>query len=139
VGAAPQIGGDLDLAITTGAGEQLTFTASCIAGSGATPIGIVLYADGLTRGWPGGTAVRRSFVHFEAWTHGGHQYAYVALIDSTDCVLNFNKFVVTASPYAVGTGVFSGIPPHTVYAETDCARRFGDPFPRSVAPGFNLP
>ena len=80
-GAAPQIGGDLDLVITTADGELLTFTAACIAGSGAFPIGVVLYANGLTRGWPVDTAVRRSFVHFEAWTYRGDEYAYVALID----------------------------------------------------------
>jgi hypothetical protein len=138
-GAAPQIGGGLDLEITTGAGEHLAFNATCIAGSGAIPDGLVVYANGLTRGWPGGTAVRRSFVHFEAWSDAGAAYAYVALIDGSDCELNFGVHVVTRSPYASGNGVFSGLPPRAVYAETNCARRFGNPFPRAVAPGLSLP
>jgi hypothetical protein len=138
-GAAPQIGGGLDLVMTTGAGQQLSFRATCIAGSGAVPSGVVVYANGLTTDWPGSTGGRRSFVHFEAWTDHGRQYAYVALIDGVDCALNFNVDLVTRKPYAVGTGVFSGLPAHAVYSETDCAHRFGDPFPRSLAPGLNLP
>jgi hypothetical protein len=135
-GARPSIGGDLDLDIVTADGERLTFSATCVAGSGAAPIGIVLYANGLTRGWAGGSTARKSFVHFEAWTEGGQEYAYVALIDGADCALNFGVQAVTRPPFAVGTGTFSGLPSQTVYAETNCARRFGDPFPRSLAPGL---
>lgn len=135
-GGAPQIGGNLDLEIATGAGERLTFTTTCIAGAGAAPIGLILYANGLTRGWTGSSTVRRTFVHFETWTERRKEYTYVALIDGTDCELNFGASVVTPSPYAVGTGFFDGLSSRFVYSETDCARRFGDPFPRFLAPGF---
>lgn len=138
-GAAPQIGGSLDLQIATAAGDRLTFNATCIAGSGAVPVGMIVYANGLTGGWPGSTSVRRSFVHFEGWRDGGTDYTYAALIDSTDCKLNHDVFVFTPSPYPTGSNTFGGLPAHTVYAETECSRRFGDPYPRSLAPGLNLP
>jgi hypothetical protein len=135
VGGRPRIGGNLDVVITTAAGERLSFTAGCVAGTGAYPGGLVLYANGLTRGWPGSTSVRKSFVHFEAWTEDGVETAYVAILDGRDCALDSSVIAVTRSPYAVGTGTFAGFPTGFVYAETDCARRFGDPFPASLAPG----
>lgn len=134
----PIIGGDVDLAIVTAAGEHLAFTATCIAGAGAYSTGIVVYANGLTRGWPGSRAVNRSFVHFEAWTDSGVDYAYVAIIDGADCKLNFDVEVVTADPtYVVGTGHYAGLPDNVVFSETDCSQRPSNPHTRSLLPDLN--
>jgi hypothetical protein len=136
VGVGPRLGGNLTLAITTGAGERLTFEATCMAGVGAYTDGIIMYANGMTRGWPGSQA-RRTFVHFEAWRDGPDHGAYVALIDGQDCRLNFGSLLVTESPFAIGTGSFTGLKPGFAYSETDCSSRFGDPKPKSRAPGSN--
>lgn len=134
-GAKPTIGGNLDLVIETSAGERLSFTATCIAGSGAYDLGfikgITVYANGLTEGWPGGTAVRRTFVHFESWTFGGDAQTYVALIDGVDCELDFSRLLVTRPPYGIGPAQYAGTPLGDFYSETSCANRFGNPFPRS--------
>lgn len=136
-GARPIIGGHLDFVVVTGAGERLRFSATCIAGSGAYDLGfmrgITLYANGLTQGWPGGTSVRRSFVHFESWTFGAESTTYVALIDGVDCSLDFNVLLVTRAPFAIGPATFNGTPQGDFYSETNCANRFGNPFPRSGA------
>ena len=135
-GAQPILGGNLDFLITTASGERLKFTATCVAGSGAYDLawirGITLYANGLTEGWPGGNSVRRTFVHFETWTFGADTTTYLALIDGVDCNLDFSRLLVTLAPYGKGQATFSGTPDGgDYYSETNCANRFGNPFPRS--------
>ena len=132
-GVVPDIGGNLDLVIETAAGERLTFSATCIAAAIGFPAGMLIYANGITRGWPG-AAARRTLVHFEAYTDGS---AYVALVDGVDCNLNFDALLVTRNPYISGSATFAGLPPNLVFAETDCPSRFGDPFPPTRAPGLN--
>lgn len=134
-GVGPNIGGDLDLVITTAAGERLTFTATCIAAAVGFRLGLIVYANGITRGWPGSQA-RRTLVHFEAYTDDS---AYIAVVDGTDCRLNFDALVVTDEPYISGPSSFSGLPARAVFAETDCARRFGHPYPALRAPGMLEP
>jgi len=130
-GVVPKIGGDLDLAIEIATGERVTFRATCIAASVGFPLGLVVYANGIVRGWPGAEA-RRALVHFEAYTDGS---AYVALVDGADCELNHDARIVTDDPYVSGAAAFSGLPARLVFAETSCANRFGDPFPATRAPG----
>jgi hypothetical protein len=139
-GVHPNISGDLDLAISTAAGERLTFTATCIAAVVGNPFGIVVYANGITRGWPGAQA-RRTLVHFEVFrgAGAGSAEAYVALIDGTDCRLDFDALLVTDEPYVSGTGTFTGLPSNFVFAETSCSNRFGQPFPALRAPGQLAP
>jgi len=132
-GARPRIGGLLDLVITTAEGERIAYTATCVAGSGAHRFGMVLYTNGLARGWPGTSAPVRSLVHFEGITDGT---TYVALVAGADCALDFSRLVVTDGDAAVGTNTFTGLPDRFRYSETDCARRFGDPFPATLAPGL---
>lgn len=136
IGAQPILGGNLELVITTASGERLKFTATCVAGSGAYDLGwirgITVYANGLTEGWPGGTSMRRTFVHFETWTFGAATTTYIALIDGVDCNVDFSKLLVTLAPYGQGPASISGTPAGgDYYSETNCANRFGNPFPRS--------
>ena len=133
-GVGPNIGGDLDLVITTAAGERLTFTATCIAAVVGNPLGMVIYANGITRGWPGSEA-RRTLVHFEVFRVNGAAEAYVALVDGSDCRLDFGALVVTDDPYVAGTATFTGLPTNFVFTETSCSNRFGQPFPALRAPG----
>jgi hypothetical protein len=141
VGATPRISGWLDFSISTAEGERITFEGSCIAGAGGFgPYPneyIVLYANGIARGWPGAPA-KRAFVHFEAWREGDVVHSYVALIEGKDCALNFDALVVTRFPWPEGTGdfTFSGDRDFRfIYSETNCARQYGNPVPATLAPG----
>ena len=137
VGAKPRLGGNLSLTVTTGDGVVLEFDATCMAGAGAYPGGIILYANGVARGWPGnpnGTV----FVHFESWVEGpGATGAYVALVEGRDCMLDFRAVAWTPADYATGPGAFEGFRPYFAYSETDCHARRGSPKPAAKAPGRN--
>jgi hypothetical protein len=133
-GVVPVMAGSLDFALTTDSGEHLTFRATCIAAVIGTPFGFGVWANGITRGWTGAEA-RRTFVHFESF---GNE-AYVALVDGTDCRLNFDSLVVTDFPHIVGTASLTGLPANFVGAETSCSNRFGEPLPALRAPGQTAP
>lgn len=137
-GVGPAIAGNLDVTIETADGERLTFMATCIAAVIGNPFGVVVYANGITTGWPGSSA-RRSLVHFEAFTFNGETEAYVALVDGADCRLNFDTLVVTDEPFVSGTATFTGLPALFTFAETSCGNRFGNPFPALRAPGLTAP
>jgi hypothetical protein len=135
-GVQPTMRGNLDVTIATADGEQLTFTGTCIAAVIGNPVGVVVYANGITRGWPGSSA-RRTLVHFEAFTFNGATEAYVALVDGVDCKLNFDALVVTDEPFVSGSATFTGLPALFTFTETSCVNRFGSPFPALRAPGLD--
>ena len=138
VGAQPVLSGSLSLVITTEAGHRITFDAKCMAGVGAYSFGpdsgVILYANGIAKGWPGSPA-QKTFIHFEAFTEDGQIGVYVALIDGRDCNLNFDTRLVTTPELAYGPGSLSDIPSGIAYSETDCTARFGTPKPAEKAPG----
>jgi hypothetical protein len=76
-GITPDIAGDLDLVISTQGGERPTFTANCIAAGIATPLGLLVSGDAITRGWPANEA-RRTLVDFKAFGPGSTTESYVA-------------------------------------------------------------
>lgn len=131
------IGGYLNLDITTTAGHQISFRAHCIAGAGtfrvppslSTDGYTLLYANGTVSGWPPpegsprqGAGARRAFVHFEAIRLlNGQVEIYIAVVDGEDCALNFNTLIVTEPPdFPVGGGSYSATN-RTSYTETNCA------------------
>jgi hypothetical protein len=138
VGAKPVLSGSLSLTITTDAGHRITFDARCMAGVGAWSFGagsgLILYANGIAKGWPGSPA-QNTFIHFEAFTDNGQIGVYVALIDGRDCNLNFDTLLVTTPEDAHGPGSLSDMPSGIAYSETDCTARFGAPKPAEKAPG----
>ncbi len=121
-GGPPRIGGNVELDITTVEGDHITYDAKCVVGAGSFGDGFIVYANGKAKGWPGDRGSRRSLVHFEAWSDGVHEYAYVALIDGADCALNFDVKLVTQEPWIVGSGALTGIPPGFALSETDCSQ-----------------
>jgi hypothetical protein len=137
------IGGYLNLDISTESGRRIRFRAHCIAGAGAIRDsefgitgGITLYANGTTTGWPVGSESngepktgRRSFVHFEAVAFDdGQTLIYFAIVDGEDCALNFESLIWTPDAFFVpgegsGPGSITGsLPPDGTrrYSETNC-------------------